>query len=225
MRNSPSTTGDAAENQYRRGQRQRQFPAANPLDIAAKGRQNATFKIPATAFKEASMKCKFLAVFVLAILVVGSSAAQTKMSGAGSCAKADVEHSITVPDSPGQSFAISQSKCTWSKPWEIEGQATKGGMATVFAHTSGSNVRQSEVFVDTFASGDKVFYRYDASTTIKNNVPQPNKGKWTITSGTGKLKGIKGSGTCSVSPAADGSAAYECEGEYTMPAAKPAKKS
>jgi uncharacterized protein affecting Mg2+/Co2+ transport len=171
------------------------------------------------------MKYKFLAVFVLAILVVGSSAAQTKMAGAGACAKPDVEHTIPVPDSPGQSYAISQSKCTWSKPWEIEGQATKGGVATVFAHTSGSTVRQSEVFVDTFANGDKVFYRYDASTTIKNNVPQPNKGKWTITSGTGKAKGIKGSGTCSVTPAADGSATYECEGEYTMPAAKPAKKS
>jgi uncharacterized protein affecting Mg2+/Co2+ transport len=224
MRNSPSTTGEAAENQYRRGQRQRQFPEAIPLDFEVKGRQNATFKFPGTISKEAAMKYKFLAVFVLAILVVGSSAAQTKMSGAGGCAKATVEHSIPVPDSPGQSYAISQSKCTWSKPWEIEGQATKGGMATVFAHTSGNTVRQSEVFVDTFAGGEKVFYRYEASTTIKNNVPQPTKGKWTITSGTGKLKGIKGSGTCSVIPAADGSAAYECEGEYTMPAAKPAKK-
>jgi len=170
------------------------------------------------------MKYKFLAICVLAILVVGSGAAQTKMSGTGACAKPDVEHTILVPDSPGQSYAISQSKCTWNKPWEIEGQPTKGGVATVFAHTTGNTVRQSEVFVDTFPNGDKVFYRYEATTTIKNNVPQPNKGKWTITSGTGKLKGIKGSGTCSVTPAADGSAAYECEGEYTLPAAKPAKK-
>jgi len=203
----------------------RQFPEAIPLDFEAKDRQNAAFKFPATAFKEASMKYKFLAVFVLAILVVGSSAAQTKMAGAGACAKPDVEHAIPVPDSPGQSYAISQSKCTWSKPWKIEGQATKGGVATVFAHTSGNTVRQSEVFVDTFASGDKVFYSYQETATLKNNVPQPTKGKWTITSATGKLKGIKGSGTCSVTPAADGSATYECEGAYTMPAAKPAKKS
>jgi hypothetical protein len=171
------------------------------------------------------MKYKFLAVFVLAILVVGSSAAQTKMSGAGTCAKPDVEHSIPVSDSPGQSFTIGQGKCTWSKPWEVAGQPTKGGATTFFAHTSGNTVRQSEVYVDTLANGDKVFYSYNQTATLKNNMPQPTKGKWTITSGTGKAKGIKGSGTCSITPAADGSVAFECQGEYTLPPAKPAKKS
>jgi uncharacterized protein affecting Mg2+/Co2+ transport len=170
------------------------------------------------------MKYKFLAVFVLAILVVGSSAAQTKMSGAGVCAKPDVEHSIPVPDSPGQSFTIGQGKCTWTKPWEIAGQPTKGGMATLFAHTIGNTVHQSEVYVDTLANGDKVFYDYAETGTLKNNAPQPTKGKWTITNGTGKVKGIKGSGTCSVTPNPDRSVKFECEGEYTMPAAKPAKK-
>src|SRR5574341_25886 len=101
------------------------------------------------------MKYKFLAVFVLAVLVVGSGAAQTKMSGSGACGKPDVEHAIPVPDSPGQSFTISQSKCTWSKPWEVAGQPTKSGMTTVFAHTSGNTVHHSEVYVDTLANGDK----------------------------------------------------------------------
>jgi uncharacterized protein affecting Mg2+/Co2+ transport len=224
MGKSPSTTGDAAENQYRRGQSQRQFPEAIPLDFAAKGRQNAIFKSPATTSKEAAMKFRFLVMALLVFVVASSGQAQTKMSGSGTCGKPDVEHAIPVPDSPGHSYAISQSKCTWSKPWEIKGQATKGGVATVFAHTSGNTVRQSEVYVDTLANGDKVFYGYEQTATLKNNVPQPTKGKWTITSGTGKVKGIKGSGTCLVTPAADGSAKFECEGEYTLPAAKPAKK-
>ena len=170
------------------------------------------------------MKYRFLATVLLVFVVAASGMAQTKMSGSGTCGKADVEHSIAVPDSPGQTFAIMQGKCTWSKPWEIEGQATTGGATTIFAHTIGNTVHQSEVYVDTFASGDKVFYSYSETGTLKNNVPQPSKGKWTITSGTGKLKGIKGSGTCSITPAADGSVAFECAGEYTMPAAKPAKK-
>ena len=170
------------------------------------------------------MKYRFLIAVFLVFVVVASGEAQTKMSGSGTCAKADVEHSIAVPDSPGQSFTISQTKCTWSKPWEIEGQATTGGVATIFAHTIGNTVHQSEVYVDTLANGDKVFYRYSENGTLKNNVPQPSKGKWTITNGTGKATGIKGSGTCSVTPVADGSVKFECEGEYTMPVAKPAKK-
>ncbi len=170
------------------------------------------------------MKCRILMAVFLVFVLAASSSAQTKMSGAGTCGKADVEHSIPVTDSPGQTFAISQGKCTWSKPWEIEGQATTGGTNTVFAHTSGNTVHQSEVYVDTFANGDKVFYSYNQTATLKNNVPQPTKGKWTITSGTGKFKGIKGSGTCSITPAADGSVKFECEGEYSMPAVKPAKK-
>jgi uncharacterized protein affecting Mg2+/Co2+ transport len=225
MRNSPSTTGEPAKDKYRRGQSQRQFREANPLDFAAKGHQNAVSKSPATISKEAAMKFRFLVMALLVFVVASSGQAQTKMSGAGVCAKPDVEHAIPVSDSPGQTFTIGQGKCTWSKPWEIEGQATKGGATTFFAHTSGNTVRQSEVYVDTLASGDKVFYSYNQTATLKNNMPQPTKGKWTITSGTGKAKGIKGSGTCSITPAADGSVAFECEGEYTMPAAKSAKKS
>ncbi len=170
------------------------------------------------------MKFRFLVMILMVFMLASSGQAQTKMSGSGTCGKPDVEHSIPVPDSPGQTYAISQSKCTWTKPWEIEGQKTAGGVTTMFAHTSGNSTRQSEVYVDTLANGDKVFYRYDATTPLKNNVPQPNKGKWTVTSATGKLKGLKGSGTCSVTPAADGSAQFECEGEYTLPPAKPAKK-
>ena len=171
--------------------------------------------------------CKLLPVFttlLLVFLVAASGMAQTKMSGSGTCGKADVEHSLAVPDSPGQTFWIGQGKCTWSKPWEIEGQATTGGATTSFMRVSGNTTHVTEVYVDTFANGDKVFYLYNETGTMKNKVPQPTTGKWTITSATGKFKGIKGSGGCSITPAADGGAGFECEGEYTMPAAKPAKK-
>jgi hypothetical protein len=48
-------------------------------------------------------------------------------------------------------------------------------------------------------------------------------GKWIVTGGTGKLRGIKGGGTytCKIKSAEPG-AGYACnvEGEYTLPAAK-----
>jgi hypothetical protein len=45
------------------------------------------------------------------------------------------------------------------------------------------------------ANGDKVYYTYgrSAPTDISKTLSQ----KWEILSGTGKYKGIKGSGTCS----------------------------
>ena len=48
--------------------------------------------------------------------------------------------------------------------------------------------------------------------------------KYQITGGTGKMKGIKGSGTCKLTGTADGGTEYSCTGEYTIAAAAPAKK-
>jgi hypothetical protein len=40
--------------------------------------------------------------------------------------------------------------------------------------------------------------------------------KWQITGGTGKMKGIKGSGTCKHTPEQGGYLDYACTGEYTL---------
>jgi hypothetical protein len=45
-----------------------------------------------------------------------------------------------------------------------------------------------------------------------------------MTGGTGKMKGIKGSGTCKTNGTADGGLEYTRTGEYTLGGAAPAKK-
>ena len=42
-------------------------------------------------------------------------------------------------------------------------------------------------------------------------------GTWSYTSGTGKLKGIKGKGTFKGTPNADGSVTYKIDGTYSLP--------
>ena len=70
-------------------------------------------------------------------------------------------------------------------------------------------------------NGDKAFYRYEATTTLKAGAPQASEGHWTLTGGTGKLKAVQGKGTCKVTAfEADGGITFECQGEYTLPAAK-----
>lgn len=168
------------------------------------------------------MRNNVVPVFLVLLGLATVAQAQTKMSGAGRCGKLDVQHAIEVPDRPNHTFAISQGKCTWSKPWEIAGVQNKEGVGTVFEETTGNTSRSRELYVDTMANGDKAFYRYEATTTLKDGKPQSSQGRWTLVDGTGKLKGIKGKGTCKATKfEADGSFDYECEGEYTPPAQKP----
>ena len=95
-------------------------------------------------------------------------------------------------------------------------------MGTTSEEVTGNSSRSREFYVDTMENGDKAFYRYEATTTLKGGAPQASQGQWTLTGGTGKLKAVKGKGTCKATAfEPDGALTFECEGEYT---AAPAKK-
>ena len=66
----------------------------------------------------------------------------------------------------------------------------------------------------TMDNGDKVYYTYEGSGST--DITKPASNKWKIQSGTGKYKGIKGSGTCSGTLHEDGSSDWECTGTYSM---------
>jgi hypothetical protein len=72
-------------------------------------------------------------------------------------------------------------------------------------------------------SGDKIFYNYQATGTMKDNAFQAEENKYQITGGTGKMKGIKGAGTCKTTGTADGGLEYTCTGEYTLAGTAPVK--
>ncbi len=167
------------------------------------------------------MIARILSIALPVLLAPGILMAQTKISGAGRCSKPDVQHSVQVPDRPDHTFGLSQAKCVWTKPWEIEGVKNKEGMATVSEEMTGGTARSREVFVDTMENGDKAFYRYEATTTLKGGAPQSSQGRWTLIGGTGKLKAIQGKGTCkAIGFEADGALTFECQGEYTLSATK-----
>ena len=50
-----------------------------------------------------------------------------------------------------------------------------------------------------------------------------SSGTWSFTGGTGKLKGIKGKGTCKGTFKPDGTSSWDMEGEYQMPIATKSK--
>ncbi len=162
-------------------------------------------------------------IFLMSFLVLSLAtwaAAQTKISGTVQCGKPDQTQSIEIGDHPNHSFAIAQDKCTWTKPMEIAGTQFKDDVGTGFDEVRGSKSRSHGYVVNTLASGDKTYLRFQGTGTMKDGKVETAEGKWTFIGGTGKLKGVKGSGTYKGTGAPDGSTTYEVEGEYELPASK-----
>ena len=162
-----------------------------------------------------------LAVFGLASLLFImplSAVAQTKASGTGECGKPDPTYTIQVPGENGFTYVIGEYKCTWPKSFTVEGLQSTQNVFVEFDEVTGDLSRSISSGYTQFNNGDKAYWRYIGTSDTKTMLAS---GTWTYTRGTGKLLGIKGSGTttCKLKPAGAGSIC-EIKGEYTLPPAK-----
>lgn len=139
---------------------------------------------------------------------------QGKVSSSWTCAKPANAQSIAVGDKADHSYAIQQFKCT-ATTGEIAGVKEKEGTGTEFDDVNGNTINGHGIFVETLANGDKLHVSFQSTATTKNGQAQTVANKWQISEGTGKMKGVKGSGSCSGKGNADGSANFTCTGSYT----------
>jgi hypothetical protein len=147
------------------------------------------------------------------VLCVGTAAwSQNKVSGAAQCDKPDIQQQVEISDHPGHTLAISQMKCNWSKPMEVDGVQDKDGIDSGSADVHGGSGSSHGYYIDNMANGDKTFVHWQG-TDAKDGTSQ---GKWTYTGGTGKFKSIKGGGTYKGKRAQDGSISFQVDGEYTL---------
>ncbi len=158
---------------------------------------------------------KLLLSFVAVGLAL-TAQAQTKISNSAKCNKPDPQNMIAVGDRPGHAFIIAKQACTWTKSTEIAGSPDKTYESTIFSEASGAKSRDRGYVVDTYASGDKAFVRWQGTATLKDGTPVSQEGTWSFTGGTGKLKGLKGKGTYKCTAEGEGSAC-DIEGEYELP--------
>jgi hypothetical protein len=168
------------------------------------------------------MKYKILCGFGVFVFAVAMTPAQTKLTSSGKCGKPDEQHDIAAGDQIGHVFMLASGKCVTKG--EVGGAASKEGVFSEHGEVSGDHSKASGVYVETFDSGDKIFYTYEATGTMKDNAFQAGENKYQITGGTAKMTGIKGSGTCKTTGTADGGLEYTCTGEYTIAAAAAAKQ-
>jgi hypothetical protein len=161
-----------------------------------------------------------LSMLVLLVATSVAGAQQKKISGVSHCGKPEKQESIPVGDQPGHVFGISKVKCTWTKPFEIEGIQSKEDEITGFSEVMGDKVNERMYVVMTMSNGDKAFARPSGTSSLKDGAPQSASGEWSYAGGTGKLTGIKGKGTYKCAWGSDGTAMCDIAGHYTLPKGK-----
>ncbi len=110
---------------------------------------------------------RFFITAALVFFATAAASAQTKISGTVQCGKPDPQHMIPVGDRPDHTLGVEQTKCTWTKPMEIEGAKSKDGVSTATDDISGNTARAHGFHVSTMDSGDKFFVWYQGTATMK----------------------------------------------------------
>ncbi len=167
------------------------------------------------------MKFKVLGGCALFLFSVASGSAQTKVTSTGKCDKPTVMQSVPLGDTDGHAFVLDQGKCATTG--EVAGAQSKEGLYSEHGEMRGTHAKVWGFYVETYDSGDKIFYTYQSTGTMKTdgNVLKATN-TWQMVGGTGKMKGIKGSGTCASTGNDDGTDSYTCTGTYTLATAAPA---
>lgn len=161
------------------------------------------------------MRIRAAIAVVLTLLIPGVLNAQTKISGTVVCGKPDPEHRLGAADSADHAFAISQGRCSWTKPMEIAGATTKEDSFTNFMESRPDGSTEMGFGVGTLTSGDKFHVRTQGKAVTKAGTVETS-GTWKFEGGTGKVKAIKGGGTYRCSSKPEG-LVCEVAGDYTLP--------
>jgi len=143
-------------------------------------------------------------------------AAEGKVDSSWKCAAPAPVNMLPAGDQPDHAYVLQQFKCTATKG-EIAGIKETEGTGVEVMEATGNTGKGHGTFVESLANGDKLIVSYETSGTMSNKMFQSGTNKWTVKSATGKLKGIKGSGSCAGTGNPDGSANFTCTGTYTMP--------
>jgi hypothetical protein len=162
------------------------------------------------------MRLRGVLVFLFALALATTAAAQTKISGTIQC-KPDPVTPVAIGDKPNHSFSVGKSQCTWTTPLQIAGGQTKEGTDVAVSETTGDQSSDHGYHMDTMANGDKFTVRFQGTGKLKDGKLESQSGTWSFVEGTGKVKGIKGKGTYKGTANPDGTMTYKIDGEYLLP--------
>jgi len=151
-----------------------------------------------------------LLLVAFCLLVFAAAATAEKIDTKWHCPKQTADHTFDVGDVAGHSYMILQGTCSATSSASGE----KAGAYTEFQELWKASFTGHGRFNVTMDKGDLVYYTYE--TKGSSDIKKPASNSWKIVGGTGKHKGIKGSGTCSGTQHEDGSSDWTCTGTYSM---------
>lgn len=147
--------------------------------------------------------------------------AQTKITGKLTCAKPSVREG---GGEGAQMVVFQRSNCTWTTPFIIGGSKPGSTVDVSIGDISGSTGKLHGYSASVLDNGDSTFVRFEGTSQSKKDGSGTDRGTWRYVRGTGKFKGISGSGTFKGEAAADGSSWADISGHYSLGKGK-AKKS
>jgi len=169
-------------------------------------------RTPKTQFQEKDMRLRTFFVGICLFTLPALVAAQNKISGTAHCNKPDIQQKVDISDHPGHMLTVTQAKCTWTKPLEVDGVQSKDGEDSGISDLHGMAGTGHGYYIDIMANGDKSFVRWQG----KQSQDGTAEGTWKYAGGTGKFKTLRGGGTYKGKAAQDGSVDFDVEGEYTL---------
>ena len=141
--------------------------------------------------------------------------AQTKTSWTAVCTEATVIQTVPANQHAGIEFEVmigTTGSCSYKG--NIGGSAIKGGEYATYADAEGNLTKGWSASVLTLATGDLVYLTSQSVQGSTTGTPQTST--YQITGGTGKMQGIKGSGTCMTTYTST-TGNRSCTGSYTLP--------
>jgi hypothetical protein len=156
---------------------------------------------------------KVILVPALLCAVSVVAGAQTKISAKLACEKPSVRQ---MAGDGSQSIMFTKSNCKWATPLVIGGSKPNETVDAAVADMSGSAARNHGYSTMVMDNGDSTFVRYEGTLQMKKDGSGTSKGTWKYVRGTGKFRGIKGSGTYKGAGATDGTGWADVIGHYSL---------
>lgn len=119
-----------------------------------------------------------------------------------------------IQNGPVQS-SIGISNC--SVTGDIGGVPLKSQLGASYEERSATLYKAWGFIQVTLATGDLVVYEFQTQAPVRNGVIGTGQKPYTITGGSGAMKGITGSGKCAVSYPPTGGSVQACTGTYKLP--------
>jgi hypothetical protein len=156
---------------------------------------------------------KIILVPALLCGIAITAGAQTKIAGKLTCSKPSAREG---GGDGTQMITFQRANCNWTTPFTIDGSKPGRTVDTSIGDMTGSAGRFHGYSTSVMDNGDTTIVRYEGTTQAKKDGSGTDKGTWRYVRGTGKFKGISGSGTFKGEAAADGSSAADITGHYSL---------